>query len=115
MLRTVSTASRAGAASVKVPSSLIVVDTVVPCTETCPEVTASPVSESTTFPVTIRVWADAGGGLAKHKATATRITRLRIGTRLQRREVSGSRLRIVVVGNDVANMQREPVSSKRKK
>ena len=76
MLRNMRIASRAGTAKVKVPSSLMLVPSVEPVTDTCPDVTGSEVNESTTFPVTIRVCA--GAALANSKPMRTAPSKLRL-------------------------------------
>src|SRR5713226_1278038 len=81
MLRTDRATSRVGTATVNVPSSLMVEEMVVPWTDTCPEVTASPVSESITFPVTMRVWADTEGAPTTARVASNQTTlKRRIGT-----------------------------------
>src|ERR1044072_1658785 len=76
MLRTDSTTSLVGTAMVNVPSSFTVAPTVVPWTDTCPEVMISLVNESSTLPVTTRVCADAWVTIPRNSNTsADRIDR----------------------------------------
>src|SRR5262245_48507158 len=84
MLRMDSITSRAGTATVNVPSSLMLVPMMVPTTETCPDVTGAVVSESDTRPVMIRLWPRAAG------ASAARATRNTTAVRLMRTSVERS-------------------------
>src|SRR2546423_11759792 len=87
MLRTVTTTSRCGPATVNVPSSLIVVPTVVPCTETCPVVMGSEESESTTRPVMMRVCPCACTAGKRNRDSATSLTRYFIDASSEEQDV----------------------------
>src|SRR5262245_27869839 len=76
MLRNMRVTSLAGTARVKVPSSLMLVPVVVPCTATWPVVMGALLSESVTLPVRIRVCPDTDAVPPTSMANATDIANL---------------------------------------